>query len=317
MKCPVCNKEISEKEYVCPYCSASTDTSVDFNNYKEDGFVRLQQTNETNGTTYLKQKNDKPQYLKLSDVNIFFIALIFVLIIAIITIFGLRGLTNTANKNADMTNTAINSTEAPTTPATENTVQEFGIENIYGVWKNDNDVAKDNCYIPFYTFSENSLIIEYGAIDVTSTVIDFSTEKEHKIFISTNNFFCGTFTFNLVGNEADGYTLILTNEKTKKTQTLTKVDSAIVKEVVPPKEFTIDEKLIGKWYNVDNMTYEFKENGTFSRYNDGQYLEGTWTISEENTIQVTFTESMETSRIIEYKIKNNTLIITNDVYTKE
>ncbi len=320
MICPKCGKTIPDNKTVCPYCQNDIVDNLEFNDYKSDGFVHLQPKEyAANSTTKSKQKQKSKKQQnekKMSEANIFIVAIAFIALIALITIFGIKNLRNNAEQSVIYTVNTAQTTSTEEVATTKNDVTDLDFSNLDGIWMRVKDQNKST-YVPYFTFSDNSLSIECGTMKAKSTVIDMTTEEEHKIFISSNNVIAGYFYYDVTGNSNDGYTLSLTSVGSTSAIEFVKVNETKLKEVEPPEKKVIDKNLVGMWSHTDNMYYDFNSDGTFSRYNDGLYLNGIWTLADENTLKLTYTEKKETNKYLQYSIYDDKLIIAEDVYRKE
>lgn len=317
MYCTKCGKEIPDESIVCPNCNATLNKDVKFNDFKEDGFVHLE-IPQGEKSTSSKTSEENENSPKLANNHIFIIAIIFIAIIAIGTIFGLDFLREKSDQRVEYaTEVTQPSTDIKINSNVENTVKDLSFKDVQKIWRKSSDTPRENFYVPFFNFEENHLKIECGTIDSVAHVFDYSTEDENIIFISSNNYLTGYFYFNVSGNDKDGYTMILKNKVSKKSYVFNSVEEQIVATAEPQDEFKSDERLIGKWTNSDSMNYIFNEDGTYSRYTDGLYVEGEWSVQREGYIELTYVENTKKTKTVDYDFKNDYLIIVDNVYEKE
>ena len=321
MLCPRCNREIDEKETLCPYCRSDISVDVEYNDFEKDGFlhIKVKDTDEE-GFENTKEKIKKEKYLNLSYLNVVIICFVFLLIVAVLTVFGARFMKYANNDTVADVSVPVYVPKDPTEETTvkiKNEVEDVSIENIYGSWKVKGTKKGDKYAIPYYSFAENGVIqYDHGSFSVTGYFEDYSNEDRNIVYIELEERLNGLFYFNVEGNEKDGYELKLKNFQTG---TVEYFETAKAKtyEVKPIDKFKIDKKIIGKWESKDGKkTYEFSEDGKFIRIMGDQMMSGVWTKSDKTTLQLKYMETVVASVYIKYNIYDDVLIINNVMYFK-
>lgn len=318
MICPRCGETIDDIETICPFCLQDIDKNAEFNDYRKDGFVQIQQKNEADTSEPI---NYMPKYLNIAEFNIFVLAVIFVLTISVFTVFSLRFVQKT---NVEVVPAYIVKTEVTTesetteaTEATENEVKGYTIKSLIGSWKIKGSKETANTAIPYYSFADDGVAQEnYGSITAAGTYKDVSTGDKKMVFIEIENSFKGTYYFKLTGDEKKGYTLTLEEITTSRTYELVKAE-AKAKKISPSDDFKPDKKLIGYWYNEkEKKSYEFRMDGTATRITGGNTTDCVWTVSDENVITIKYMKDEIKSINLGYVIKKNKLLINNTTYEK-
>lgn len=322
MNCPRCGRDISDFEKLCPYCHEIINTTMEFNDYKKDGFIQLKKTSEEEeDQLILKPKEDKVTYFKLSETNIFVVAIVFILIVAVITIFGLRALQMWNNElPQEIFIPAYTSpvTEPTTEPVIKNTVEEVSIKNIYGSWKTKGSEETEGHAIAYLSFAEGGTAqYNYGSLKIEGDFKDFSTEKENIIYIEIDSVITGLYEFDVTGNKNDGYTLVLTNtESNRKIYYVSATAKSYKLDTI--ENFEKDSRIIGTWKTEDKTrSYVFTDDGRLERQIDNQTMTGVWTSHEKETLEVKYMESSVQTIYLKYSVFEENLIINNTIYYKE
>jgi len=321
MICPRCSKEVSEELELCPYCHAMLHDDMEFNDYKRDGFIQLQKHSDDEDDLLLKPKEDKVTYFKLTEMNIFVVAIVFILIVAVVTIFGLKALqvwTHSTPAQIEIPEYTITVTEPPTEPVIKNTIKDVSIENLYGSWAYEDYQANENYAVPYYTFTKEGIAqYNFGSLSITGTFKDFSKEKKNIVYISIDEKLNGMFYFDVKGNEKDGYTLTLANTNTERTETLVS-STAKAYTLDNISDYKIDEKLLGNWITEDKTkSYEFKKDGTLVRIFDSHTMNAVYSCMGENTIQIKYMDFSIKAINMYYTLLDNLLVINDTVYYKD
>lgn len=319
MICPRCGETIDDIETICPFCLQDIDKNAEFNDYRKDGFVQIQQKNEADTSEPI---NYAPKYLNIAEFNIFVLAVIFVLVFSVMTIFSFRFVEQTAVEDVPAyiikTDVEKETEETKATqPATEKEVKGYSIKDIIGSWKIKDSEETDTTAIPYYSFAEGGVAQEnYGSITSAGTYKDLSEGDKKLVYISVDNSFTGTFNYTLTGKKSSDYTLTLTEISNGKTYVLVKAD-AKAKKISPSSDFATDKKLIGYWNNKkEKKSYEFKSDGTGSRVTGGTTTDFVWTISADEVITIKYMREEVKSLNLGYRITKNKLLINNTEYVK-
>ena len=69
MNCPRCGKDIPDNETICPYCFQIVNNNMEFNNFREDGFIALKKKESDGEKT--ESSSIAPKYFRLNELNIF------------------------------------------------------------------------------------------------------------------------------------------------------------------------------------------------------------------------------------------------------
>lgn len=317
MICPRCGKDIPDIDEICPYCLERVSNSFEVNNFRKDGFVTLQEKENANAP-----KHSAPKYFNLIELNIFVIGIIFILIIAVITVFGLKVLQSIGESNAvetaEVTQYVATAQPESTAPPVKNTVKSFSVENLYGSWRNEAVEESPDSPVPYYTFSDDgSAVVYFGSMTYNGSFEDLSQGKEHIINIRIDSMLTGTFSFNITGNKKDGYTLELTSVNSSVNYKLVSATAKTYKLDTMP-DFRTDKNLVGKWTDKSGeRSYTFTKDGKMKRFADNISASGVWTISGKDKITIKYMKgSVETIELY-YSIVKEQLVINDTVYYKE
>lgn len=200
---------------------------------------------------------------------------------------------------------------------TEPEIENISIKDIIGSWKIIGAEETSATAIPYYTFAQDGVAQEnYGSITAAGSYKDISNKSKKLVFISIDNSFTGTFEYKLRGKNKSDCTLILKENSTAATYVLVKTE-AKEKKLSPLDDFKSDKKLIGYWNNKkENESYEFKSDGTAVRVSGDTTTDCVWTVSYKNVIEIRYMKDEVKSLNLDYKIKNDKLIINNVKYVK-
>lgn len=316
MICPRCGEVISDSETLCPFCLQDIDLNVEFNDYRKDGFVQIQTKNEADTSEPI---NYTPKYFNIAEFNIFVIAIVFVLVVSVFTVFSLRFVQKTHVDYVKPYEVTTAPTEKPTeAPTTENTVKKVTIKNLLGSWTIKGSVDTPDTAIPYYTFTDSGVVQEnYGSITSTGVYKDLSEDDDHSVYIMVDNGFSGTYRYNVTGNKHDGYTLTLEDINTKAAYTLVTA-VAKSKKLTPEDNPKIDMKLVGYWLSADkDKDYRFHSDGSVSRRTGETVTEGIWSVTGKNVITIQYMKETLKSVTLDYIINGKELMITNTTYKKQ
>ena len=324
MNCPRCGKDIPDNETICPYCFQIVNNNMEFNNFRKDGFIALKKK-ESDGKK-AEASNIAPRYFRLNELNIFVVAIVFVLIIGSLTVFGLKLLQTITNAETlvptvPTTEYVANTeptTEEPTEATVKNTVKNVSIENIYGSWKMASDVESASYAIPYYSFSSDGTAQQnLGSTTRTGQFEDLSTKKENVVYIRISGALTGTFNFDVTGNSKDGYSLVLSSINTY-TQHNLESTTAKFYNPTPIQNFKMDKGILGTWANEEEArTYTFSDDGRMILTKDNLTIDGVWSVYEDNKITVQYLQRTTETIELEYKLMKGRLIINDNIYTKE
>lgn len=319
MVCSRCGKEIPDEETICPFCFEIINEDLEFNNYKKDGFVALRKKENPADTT---AKHTAPKYFNMTEMNIFVVAIVFVLVVSVATLFGLNLLQNLTEAKImetikPVTVYVTKETVAPTEPPIKNALKNVSIKNLYGSWKYKDNKETPNAAIPYFSFIRGGIVqVNLGSVEYTGEFEDVSQGKKHNIFINIDSFFKGTYKFVVKGNEDDGYRLTLTHQSGNKLE----FESATAKTnnltAIPNNK--VDKELIGLWLNKNgDKSYKFTSDGRMVRTMDNMTLNCVWTIYDKGVITVKYMRYLVESENLNYKIVNDQLIINDTIYYKQ
>ena len=307
MNCPRCGRDIPEHEKLCPYCHEIISSTIGVNNYKKDGFIQLKKNadGEDDEQLILKPKEDRVTYFKISEMNIFVVAIVFILIVAVITIFGLKALQSFSNDTPQeifVPAYTTPTTEPVTEKVIENTVKDVSIKNLYGSWKSEKTQESEGHAIPYFSFGEaGAAQYNYGSLTIKGNYKDFSKDKKNLVYIEIEEKLSGLYSFDVTGNETDGYTLTLVN-----TETRTKIT------------FVTDKDIVGVWKSEDKTkSYTFTKDGRLSRVISNQIMDGVWSCSDKGVLEVKYMEYSVRTIYLKYTIFEDKLIVNNTIYYKE
>ncbi len=320
MKCSRCGMEISDTETICPYCFENVNDNLEFNNYRKDGFVALKEKQPTNEK---QPKHNTPKYFNVTELNIFVIAVVFVLIVSVLTVFGLQFLKYMAGP--EPVETIYVSEYIPTkppettAPVIKNEVKSFSIKDLYGSWKNENDKESQNTAIPYYTFDKDGTVTVYhGSMTYDGTFEDLSEGKKHRVNIRVKSTdITGTYNFKITGNKKDGYTLELSSITSEETIKLVNTTAKTYNlDTIP--NFKMDNRICGNWVTKDGeRTYTFRNNGRMKRITENVSLNGVWTIYEDGKITIKYMKTNVETIELNYRIIKEQLVINDSVYYKQ
>ena len=323
MICPRCGKEVPDNETICPFCFQLLNNNMEFNNFRKDGFIALKKK-ENNGEK-TETSNFAPKYFRLNELNIFVIAIVFVLSVGLLTVFGLKLLQTITNADSLVPPlptteyvTTEPTTEEPTEATIKNTVKDVSIKNVYGSWRMAADEESASHAIPYFSFSSDGKAQQnLGSITRTGEFKDLSNKKDNVIYIKISGALTGTFNFDVTGNSKDGYSLVLSSINTYTEHYLTSTTAKFYNPT-PIQNFKMDKGILGKWVNDDeSRVYKFTDDGRMSCTKDNTTIDGVWSIYEDNKITVQYLErTMETIEL-DYKLAKGHLIINDNIYTKE
>lgn len=324
MICPRCGKEVSDTETICPFCYQEINRDVEFNDYKEDGFVQVK---TKDGANYADSVSFSSKRFNISHLNIFVISIVFILGVAVFTLFSLKFVQSndsiiepTEYVTEYVTETPA-PTEAPTEPTTvKNTLKSYSVENIYGSWRMENTVEQEGVAIPYYTFYSDGVAQEnYGSVVYGGLFRDESTDAKHSVFITIEGNLDGMFEFEVTGNSKDGYTLTLTS-RSGATYTLVQVKEAKSYSLSAIENYEINEDLIGLWASEDgDKDYQFNKDGTLVRNTGYTTMNAVWTIDNQDQITVKYMRNQVTTLQLRYKISadKKRIKINNVIYYKQ
>ncbi len=320
MICPRCGKEIPDEETLCPFCMQEIDRNMEFNDFREDGYVQIQSKGELNSNEPVSYK---PKYFDINEYNIFVIAVIFVLAISLFTVFSLRFVQNRHSAYVPK----YVSTEPETEPATEpttvvikNTVKNLSVKDLVGSWKLVDDDDNDYSAIPYFTFTKDGYFQEnYGSIIVKGTYKDISDDEDLGIYISVDSGIRGAYDFDVKGNKKDGYTLTLTNRQNGEIS-IFESSEAKMKKLGTIKGYNVDKRLLGTWCTKDKKKiYKFADSGKMKRVSYDTTTYAVYTVDRKNTLVIKYMKEEIKTVELNYYIdsKGKTLIINDTKYKKQ
>lgn len=320
MICPRCAKEIPDTETICPFCMQEINKDMEFNDYREDGFVQIQAKGDSD---FADSENYKPKYFDIAEYNIFVIAVIFVLAVSVFTVFSLRFVQRRSSvyvpKYVSTEPATVASTE-PATKAIKNTVKKQTIDLLYGSWKLDGSEEKGYNAIPYFTFTEEGYIQEnYGTIIVEGRYKDISDDDNPGVYISIDTNLRGAYDFEVTGNKDDGYTLTLVDRETGEIDTFVKT-KANMKRLGTIKGYHIDKDLLGTWDTKDKKKqYKFADNGRLKRISNHTTTYGVYTVDRKGQLIIKYMKEDIKTVELKYKIfgKGKKLKINDVVYHKK
>lgn len=317
MICPRCGETIEDTETMCPFCMQDIDRNTEFNDFRQDGFVQIRLKNEADTSETI---NYRPKYLNIAELNVFVLAIVFVLFWSLFTIFSLRFVqkSHVEYVPAYKAKTEATTESKETQPTTEKIVKGYSIKDIVGSWKIKGMKETKNTAIPYYSFTEDGIAQEnYGSITATGDYKDLSEKDKKTVYISIDGSIKGTFNFEFTENQKKEYTLILEDISTNRFYELKQAD-AKAKKISPSKDFKTDEKLVGYWLNKkEKKSYKFNSDGTAVRDTGSVSTECTWTVSKKGVITIKYIKDQVKSLNLDYIIKDDTLAINKTVYQKQ
>ena len=316
MICPRCGETIDDIETICPFCLQDIDKGAEFNDFRKDGFVQIQHKNEADTAEPI---NYMPKYFNIAEFNIFVFAIIFVLVVSVMTVFSLRFVQKSVVENvpAYVVKKDVVTEPPHTEPETEKDVKNYTIKNIIGSWKNKGTAETKKTAIPYYSFTEDGTAQEnYGSITSTGEYKDLSKGKKKVVYIDVNETFAGTFEFKFTSGKNGAYTLILQDISSGRVYEFVKAE-AKAKKISPSSNFKTDKKLIGYWLNKKgDKSYEFNSDGTATRVVENTSTDCTWTVSSKGVITIKYMKNEVRSLNLDYIIKNDKLYINKTSYAK-
>lgn len=322
MICPRCGAEISDTETICPECLQEINRNMEFNDFREDGYVQIQKINEGDTSEPI---NYTPKYFNISEMRMLIIAIVFILFIAVFTVFAYRYIRKTTIVYVDpyeVTADVTLSTTAPeptTEPPTENTVKNVTVKSLYGSWRETTEAVPEGQAVAYYSFADGGYAQEnFGSITSTGKYRDLSDGDVHEIYLSVNSGVKGTFEFDVFGNDRDGISLTLTNTSTGKVYTFIKTD-AIAYNLKTIENFKVDKNLVGYWVTKDKKkSYELTSSGKLIRYTNGTTTNCVYTIDKKNIITLKYMKEVVKTLDLEYKVSSDKkrVKINNVVYYK-
>lgn len=321
MKCPRCKNEITVGDKLCPFCHEILDNLMEFNDYKKDGFLQLKKLSDgENDKLVLKPKENKITYFKLSEMNVFVVSVIFILLVGVITIFGLKALQTWSNDTPAEIIVPVYTTpvtEAPTEATIKNTVTDVSIKDFYGSWKLKSSEEKKGHAIPYYSFDKSGVAqYNYGSLAVVGKFKDFSDKKDNIVYIAVEDKLNGIFRFGVTGNKKDGYTLTLVNVENDMVYTYITAEAKSYK-LDTIEDFQINKNLVGRWENDESdKNYVFTADGRFSRRMGTQKLDGVWSCLSDNLLEMKYMEYSVRTINLKYTVFEGNLVINNVVYYK-
>ena len=316
MICPRCGETIDDIETICPFCLQDIDKGAEFNDFRKDGFVQIQHKNEADTAEPI---NYRPKYLNIAELNIFVLAIVFVLVISLMTVFSLRFVQKSVVEYvpAYVIKTEVTTETQPTQPETEKDVKNYSIKNLVGSWKIKGSEETEKTAIPYYSFTDDGVAQEnYGSITATGEYKDLSERDKKVVYIDIDGSFTGTYSFKFTSDKKKGYTLILEDISSSRVYELVKAE-AKAKKISPSSDFNVDKKLVGYWLNKkEAKSYEFNIDGTATRVTGGTTTDCTWTVSSKGVITIKYMKNVVKSLNLDYIIKDNHLYINNTKYVK-
>lgn len=318
MICPRCGETIDDIETICPFCLQDIDKNAEFNDYRKDGFVQIQQKNEADTSEPI---NYTPKYLNIAEFNVFVLAIVFVLTISVMTVFSLRFVQKSVVEDVPAyiikTEVTADTEETEATDASKKPVKSYSIKDIIGSWKVKGSEETKTTAIPYYSFAEDGVAQEnYGSITVGGTYKDLSEGTKKIAYISVGEGLKGTFNFEFSGEKKTGYTLTLVEISTSRTIVFERAE-AKAKRISPSADLNVDKKLVGYWLNKKlGKSYQFNSDGTATRVTGDTTTDCVWTVTGDNVITIKYMKDVVKSLNLDYIIKNNTLLINNTTYKK-
>ena len=316
MICPRCGEIVDDIETICPYCLQDIDKNAEFNDFRQDGFVQIQQKNETDTSEPI---NYLPKYLDVAEMNIFVLAVVFVLVISVMTVFSFRFLQKTKVEYvpAYIIKTEVTAETEPTEKATEKAIKKYTIKDIIGSWKIQGYEETDTTAIPYYSFAEDGVAQEnYGSITVAGSYKDLSEGKKKTVYIDIEGSFTGAFEFSLSIDNDKKTILTLVEVSSSRVYVLEKSE-AKAKKISPSAKQVLDNLLMGYWLSDDkDKSYEFRIDGTATRVSGPTTTECVWTVDGNNVLTIKYMKNEVRSINLDYIVKKNRLYINKTLYKK-
>ena len=320
MICPRCGREISDTETICPFCFQDIDKNVEFNDFRKDGFIQVSQKDESDTSTAI---NYMPKYFDLSEFGMLVIAIVFILIVSVFTLFSLRFVQKVDRMMYYVPATYDEPEETEETePTTYKYVKNISIKNLYGSWRmEDGTQETDHSAAKYFVFQKNGTATQYyGTTKFVGTFKDVSGDDSHTVYIDIEKSFSQqSFNFELIDNDGGSYTLVLTDTRTGYTYYLSKVDNAKEATISPGDEVKInlDKKIYGYWLSKDKKSsYEFNSKAEAVRVSGNTYTRGVWTITDSGSIEFSYLQNEIKTVYLEYKQKGNKLKVRDTIYYK-
>ncbi len=318
MICPRCSNEILENETICPFCHAEVSSDMEFNDFKEDGFVRIK--NKNSSAIYTKTEDNK--YMSVTR-NLIVVSVIFLLTIAAITIFSFKALqyfTNDTPADIVVTPYVPQKNSSNNKETIKNTIKKVSIENLYGSWKSIDSSKQKKFAVPYFSFAKDGAAqYDYGSLTIHGYFEDFSSKNKNMIYLEIENQLCGLHIFDVTGNPKDGYHLTLKNINNGMTYYFETAEAKTYK-LNAAEDYVTDKKIIGKWVSRDGeRTYEFTNDGHFIRQIHDQVMKGVWTKSKkyDDTLDLKYMERSIVNVHIGYAFFDDMLIINDMMYYKK
>ncbi len=292
------------------------DKNVEFNDFRKDGFVQVQLKEDAENA---EPVNFSPKYLDIAQLNVFVLAIVFVLVIGVLTVFSFRYVQKTSIRYVPAysihTEATVETDE--TVPPTEVPVKNYSIKDMLGSWKLVGNKETATTAIPYYSFAEDGVAQEnYGSITAAGRYKDLSEGKKKLVYIFIDDSLTGTYNFSFTGKKKKDYKLTLVDISTSRTYEFERAE-AKAKKLSPSDDFKIDKKLVGYWLNKDiEKSYEFRSDGTAARVTGNVTTECIWTVNEDKVITIKYIKDEVKSINLDYIIKKDTLLINNTEYKK-
>lgn len=327
MFCPKCGKKISDEEKICPYCNEPLDSQDDTNeeDVNDYDFVLPEEAYDEDA----KKNETIFKRFTFNEANILKFAIIFVLVIALLTIIGLRlfqVLPEEESDETEVTQYTQSTTEQESTSEetkateTENAVKNLSIKYLYGSWRATDTAESDSSdsAIPYYSFwSDGKAQINYGSVTYTGKFTDKSKGDDNIVKLNISSSYTGTYYFEITGNKDDGYSLVLTDTSTHSSTYFTSATAKSYK-LGTISDYKIDKKLLGKWVNSGKTkSYKFSSDGRMVRVSNNMTLNGVWTINDDGNIMVKYMRDTVKTTYLGYNIDGDELEINSTIYTKK
>ncbi|MCH5303753.1 MAG: zinc ribbon domain-containing protein [Ruminococcus sp.] len=315
MICPRCAKEISDTETICPYCLQEINLNMEFNDFREDGYVQLQAKDDLQDEDPVSYK---PKYFDISEANILVISVVFVLVVSVLTLFSLKFVQKEQKTDVP----EYHSVEETTEPTTEivNSIKNVTIKNLYGSWKLASDEELGYNAIPYFTFGKDGYIQEnYGTMIATGEYKDLSEDGEPGVAITIDSGLQGEFDFDVSGNDDNGYTLTLVNRANGYINTYVKTQ-AQMKKLGTISGYRVDKRILGVWYTKDKKkAYKFVDNGHFKRITNNITIFGVFSIDLKGEVTIKYMKDEIKTVPLPYKISKDgkRLRLNGTVYFKK
>lgn len=223
------------------------------------------------------------------------------------------------NSSSDVEATTAAPTQAESTAKAEESIKDvtklhsFDTVNgdeLAGAWSiTDGEGSDLDSFVYIFNGSGKANLVT-GTAGYLST---YTIDEKKKEFASQLMFgINGSYTYEIVDNS----TVVLTNSDSRKTTTLTRIDSFDMVPV-PDGKSKIDEDILGAWKSENGNYYYFDKNGIM--YENSFFMMFTYyTYSAENGVihAVSNMGSGEEKTDFEYSLKDGKLTIDGYEYTK-